>query len=59
MIPPLAWLAYIVPAVRPASRIDLLDGLVPLAAVAAVLVAPKSLADLACDRRGLGRIGAE
>ncbi|CUH99489.1 AraC family transcriptional regulator [Leisingera aquaemixtae] len=40
LIPPAAWFAYIVTAVRPADRVDRLHGLVPLAALAAILVAP-------------------
>lgn len=43
LVPPVAWFAYVVTAVRPTARIDLLHGLVPLAAVAAILVAPAFL----------------
>ncbi len=43
LIPPVAWFAYLVTAVRPAARIDLLHGLVPLAVLAAILVAPAFL----------------
>ncbi|MCC5957320.1 MAG: helix-turn-helix transcriptional regulator [Natronohydrobacter sp.] len=43
LIPPGAWLAYLVTAVRPASRADLLHLLVPLAAMSALLVAPAFL----------------
>ncbi|WP_179379926.1 AraC family transcriptional regulator [Jannaschia marina] len=43
LIPPAAWFAYTVTAVRPAGRVDVLHGLVPLAAVAAILVAPRFL----------------
>jgi len=43
LIPPVAWFAYVVTAVRPASLIDLLHGLVPLAMLAAILVAPAFL----------------
>lgn len=42
-IPPGAWFAYLVTAVRPANRADLLHLLVPLAALAALLVAPAFL----------------
>ena len=42
-IPPGAWFAYVVTAVRPANRADLLHLLVPLAALAALLVAPAFL----------------
>lgn len=43
IIPPAAWLAYQTTAVRSAQRSDLLHGLVPLLAVAALLVAPAFL----------------
>jgi AraC-like DNA-binding protein len=43
LIPPLAWFAYQVTAVRRAARIDLIHGLVPLAALAAFIVAPEFL----------------
>jgi AraC-like DNA-binding protein len=43
LVPPAAWLAYVVTALRPAARGDLLHGLVPLAALAALLVAPAFL----------------
>lgn len=43
LVPPVAWLAYVVTALRPAARGDLLHGLVPLAALAARLVAPAFL----------------
>ena len=43
LVPPVAWLAYIVTAARPVARIDLLHGLVPLAALAALVVAPAFL----------------
>jgi len=43
LVPPVAWLAYVVTALRPAARGDLLHGLVPLAALAALLVAPAFL----------------
>lgn len=42
-IPPGAWFAYLVTAVRPANRADLLHLLVPVAALAALLVAPAFL----------------
>ncbi|MGY6695531.1 MAG: helix-turn-helix domain-containing protein [Roseinatronobacter sp.] len=43
LIPPVAWFAYVVTAVRPAARIELLHGLVPMAVSAAILVAPAFL----------------
>jgi len=43
LVPPVAWLAYVDTALRPAARCDLLHGLVPLAALAALLVAPAFL----------------
>jgi AraC-like DNA-binding protein len=43
LVPPVAWLAYVATALRPAARCDLLHGLVPLAALAALLVAPAFL----------------
>ena len=43
LVPPIAWLAYVITALRPAARGDLLHGLVPLAALAALLVAPAFL----------------
>lgn len=43
LIAPMAWFAHIATAVRPAARVDLLHGVIPLAAVAAVLVAPEFL----------------
>lgn len=42
-VPPVAWLAYVFTAVRPAARIDLLHGLVPLSAFSALVVAPAFL----------------
>lgn len=43
LVPPIAWLAYVITALRPAARGDLLHGLVPLAVLAALLVAPPFL----------------
>jgi AraC-like DNA-binding protein len=43
VVPPVAWLAYITTSVRPVAQSDLLQGLVPLAALAALLVAPAFL----------------
>lgn len=43
LIPPMAWLAYVITAVRPATRTDLLHGLLPVGALAAILVAPEFL----------------
>lgn len=43
LVPPAAWFAYTVTAIRPAARVDALHGLVPVAAIAAILVAPRFL----------------
>ncbi|NHF73821.1 AraC family transcriptional regulator [Paracoccus xiamenensis] len=43
LIPPTAWFAYQSTAVRSADRADLLHGLVPILAIAALLVAPEFL----------------
>lgn len=43
LIPPVAWLACQTTAVRSAGRSDLLHGLVPVLALAAILVAPEFL----------------
>jgi len=43
LVPPLAWIAYQTTAVRRATHADLLHALVPLAALAAILVAPAFL----------------
>ncbi|QBR38771.1 hypothetical protein ETW23_23130 (plasmid) [Leisingera sp. NJS201] len=43
LIPPAAWLAYQVTAVRGAARCDLLHGLTPILVLAAIVVAPEFL----------------
>ncbi|WP_146174190.1 helix-turn-helix domain-containing protein [Litoreibacter ponti] len=43
LIPPAAWLAFQITAVRPARRADLLHGLVPVTTLAALLTAPAFL----------------